>query len=201
MSAARPGPRRTGLGGAPIVVAIGRLIPGKDPLTALGGFEAFQLAHPAARLALIFQGGPLEDAVRTTVQRSLALQGSVRLVGPVPHAAIGDYLGAADLLLSASRAEGSGYAVIEAMACGVTPVVTAIPPHLAIVGDCGATWTPGDARGCAEALTRAWQSDRAAAAAAARARFDAALSWPALAARTVDAYTALAARRPGARRT
>lgn len=192
----RPAPRdearaRTGLSGGPLVLWIGRLVPGKDPATALAAFESFRVAHPEARLAMIFQGGTLEDDVRGIVHRSLPLQLSVRLLGAVPHAAIGDYLGAADLFLSASRHEGSGYALLEAVACGVTPVVTDIPPHLAITGGTGESWPVGDARAGAAALTRAWSGDRAAAAAAVRARFDAALSWRALARRTLAAYTAL----------
>ncbi len=192
----RPTPRdearsRTGLTGAPVVLWIGRLIAGKDPRTALAGFESFRVHHPDARLVMLFQGGDLEDDVRGIVHRSLLLQLSVRLVGAVPHEAMGDYFGAADLFLSASHSEGSGYALLEAMACGVTPVVTAIAPHLAITGGTGTSWAVGDARACAEALTRAWAGDHAAAAAAVRARFDEALSWGALARRTMEAYTRL----------
>lgn len=182
---------RTGLGGAPLVLWIGRLVPGKDPATALAGFESFRVRHPDAHLAMIFQDGTLEDEVRGIVYRSLPLRLSVRLLGAVSHETIGDYLGAADLFLSASHHEGSGYALLEAMACGVTPVVSDIAPHLAIIGGVGESWAVGDARGCAEALTRAWAGDREATVAAVRARFDAALSWRALAARTLAAYTEL----------
>ncbi|MFN7977471.1 MAG: glycosyltransferase family 4 protein [Vicinamibacterales bacterium] len=182
---------RTGLGGAPLVLWIGRLVPGKDPATALAGFESFRVAHPDARLAMIFQGGTLEDDVRGIVHRSLLLQLSVRLLGAVPHDEIGDYLGAADLFLSASHHEGSGYALLEAMACGITPVVTDIAPHAAITGGVGASFSVGDTRGCADALARAWSADRAAAAAAVKARFDEALSWRALAGRTLAAYADL----------
>lgn len=182
---------RTGLLGAPLVLWIGRLVPGKDPATALAGFESFRVAHPEARLAMIFQGGTLEDDVRGIVHRSLLLQLSVRLLGAVPHDTIGDYLGAADLFLSASHHEGSGYALLEAMACGITPVVTDIAPHVAITGGVGASFAVGDARACAAALTAAWSADRVAASASVRARFDAALSWAALARRTLAAYTDL----------
>lgn len=182
---------RTGLGGAPLVLWIGRLVPGKDPATALAGFEAFRVRHPDAHLAMVFHDGTLEDEVRDIVYRSLPLRLSVRLLGAVPHETIGDYLGAADLFLSASHHEGSGYALLEAMACGVTPVVTDIAPHLAITGGTGASWAVGDARACADALTRAWTGDRAATAAAVRARFDDALSWGALARRTLAAYSHL----------
>lgn len=195
-TAVRPTPRdeareRTGLSGAPLVLWIGRLIPGQDPRTALAGFESFRVRHQEARLAMIFQGGGLEDEVRGMVHRSLLLQLSVRLIGDVPHEAIGDHLGAADLFLSASHGEGRGHALLEAMACGVVPVVTDIASHLAITGGAGESWTVGDANACAGALARAWTGDRAAAAARVRARFDDALSWGALARRTLAAYTDL----------
>lgn len=115
--------RRVGLHGAPLVLWVGRLIPGKDPRTVLAGFEAFARDRPAARLAMVFPDGGHEAHLRAEVDASPRLRASVTFVGAVPHEAIGDYYGAADLYVSASRAEGSGYALIEAMACGVVPVI------------------------------------------------------------------------------
>jgi glycosyltransferase involved in cell wall biosynthesis len=47
-------------------------------------------------------------------------------------------LRAADLLIQASHNEGSGYAVIEAIACGTAPVVTDIPSFRVLTGEGGA---------------------------------------------------------------
>ena len=46
-----------------------------------------------------------------------------------------NYYGAADVFVSGSHSEGSGYALIEAMSAGVVPVVTDIPSFRAIAGD------------------------------------------------------------------
>src|SRR3546814_7612096 len=61
---------------------------------------------------------------------------------------------AADLFVSGSHAEGCGYSLLEALACGATPVVTDIPAFRALTGDgaIGRLWPPGDAVRLAEAL-------------------------------------------------
>ena len=78
---------------------------------------------------------------------SPALARRVRLVGYVPQEKLPAYYSAADIFVLGSHHEGSGYALIEACACGAVPVVTRIPPFRAITGDGarGALWPPGDA--------------------------------------------------------
>jgi len=56
-----------------------------------------------------------------------------------------------------SHREGSGYSVIEAMACGLSPVVTDIPSFRSLLGplpdqQAAALWPVGDATGLADAL-------------------------------------------------
>lgn len=89
-----------------------------------------------------------------------------------------------------SHHEGSGYALVEALACGCVPVVTDVPPFRAITGDgsVGALWPVGDAARCAEALVRLARSDLAAARAAATAHFERRLSWPVIGRRALDIY-------------
>ena len=57
-----------------------------------------------------------------------------------------NYYSAADVFISGSHYEGSGYALIEAMSAGLVPIVTDIPSFRSIAGDCGERWQPGDAR-------------------------------------------------------
>ena len=59
----------------------------------------------------------------------------VTLVGRVDRDELPNYYGAADVFVSGSHYEGSGYALIEAMSAGVVPVVTDIPSFRAIAGD------------------------------------------------------------------
>jgi hypothetical protein len=58
----------------------------------------------------------------------------VRLAGEVAHDRIAAFLSAADIFVVGSHHEGSGYALMEALACGTTPVVTDIPAFRALAG-------------------------------------------------------------------
>lgn len=181
----------TGLSGRPVILWVGRLDANKDPLTALDALERALPRLPGARCAMVWQGGGLEARVRRRISRSPVLCDQVGLVGAVAHAGIADYYTAADIFLSASRHEGSGYALIESMACGAVPCVTDIPAFRALAGDCGARWQAGDAESCAYALTRLAARNLTADGAAVRRRFSDHLSWPVIGRRTVAEYHAL----------
>jgi glycosyltransferase involved in cell wall biosynthesis len=188
---------RTAITGSPVILWVGRLDANKDPLTVLDALERALTRLPDARAFLISAGGPLESAVRARVARSPLLTRRVTCVGAVPHDCMHEYYSAADVFVSGSHHEGSGYALIEALACGVTPCVTDIPAFRALVGAAGAVWTPGDAAACARALVSRAQpvsdTDRA----ARRRHFDDTLHWEAIGRGTVAAYRELvAARRP-----
>lgn len=185
----------TGVSASPAILWIGRLEPNKDPLTVLGGLESACEKLPAAHAWMVFPPSSLEADVRRRVSGSPTLADRVTLVGAVSHARIGAYLSAADIFVSGSHREGSGYALLEAMACGAVPVVTAIPSFRAIAGDCGFLWTPGDAAGCAAALLHAAASDLRAWRAWIAQRFVRELSWPAIGRRTYAAYSDIVARR------
>lgn len=145
----------SGVTGDPAVVWIGRLNANKDPLTALEAFDRFAAAHPGATLTLIFTDADLLDAVRARVAASEALRDRVRFAAQVPHDRIAEFLSAADIFVVGSHHEGSGYALMEAIACGAIPVVTDIPALRALAGDVGYLWSPGDADACARALASA----------------------------------------------
>jgi glycosyltransferase involved in cell wall biosynthesis len=175
----------SGVTGDPALLWIGRLNPNKDPLTVLDGFERFAARHAAATLTMIFHEGDLVDEVRARVSASVALRARVRLVGAVPHDRIAAFLTAANLFIVGSHHEGSGYSLMEALACGATPVVTDIPTFRALTSNIGCLWTPGDADACARAL-----------ASAARTRdrqrvidhFEKNLTWEAVGRRAVEIY-------------
>ena len=101
-----------------------------------------------------------------------------------------NYYAAADVFVSGSHSEGSGYALIEAMSAGVVPVVTDIPSFRAIAGD-GERWAPGDAADFARALFKTCSSDLEARSVAVKSRFERLLSWDAIGAATVREYRAL----------
>ena len=184
----------TGLGGTPAILWAGRLNANKDPLTVLSGLELALPHLPHAHAHFVYAAGDLEDRVRTRVEASSVLRNRVTLIGAVPHRLISSFFSAADIYVSGSHREGSGYALIEALACGVRPVITDIPSFRAIAEAHACFWTPGDAASCAAALRRA-AIDGPAGPETRRRHFEQVLSWPAIAARTLEAYQAIVDRR------
>jgi glycosyltransferase involved in cell wall biosynthesis len=146
---------------------------------------------------MIFPAGELERDVRRTIAGTPELSGRVTLVGPVPHARVACYLSAADLLVAGSRREGSGYAVIEGLACGTVPVITDIAPFRALTdnGRVGAIWTPGDPASLAVALSRVTARPLAPQQQSVRRLFDDEFSWPVIGRRAVAHYEAAIAER------
>lgn len=175
--------RRTGMTGSPAVVNVGRLVPGKDPLTALRAFCAYAHDAPEAELWWLYHDSELEGALRDELSRHQAVASRVHLVGRVEPSEMGAWLSGAEVFLSSSRHEGSGYALIEAIRCGCTPVVSDIAPHRAIAGDLGERFEAGDVTAAAAALARV-VPDRS----AARDRFRSALTWEAVAEQLLTAY-------------
>ena len=100
-------------------------------------------------------------------------------------------LSAVDFFLLGSHREGSGYALIEALACGATPIVSDIPSFRALAGPAGALVPPGDPAAFADALVDLGRRDRAALRRATIARFDTALSFDRVGARLCDIYAEL----------
>ena len=190
-------PIRTDLSASPSILWVARLTEGKDPLTALSAVELALPALPRAQCTMVFQGGELEPVVLERIRTTPGLQNCVTPVGRVAHNALPSYYCAADVFLSASHHEGSGYALIESMACGVTPCVTDIPAFRALVGECGRRWPVGDARAAANALVEISAADRQHARRLARARFERALSWDVVGSMVVKAYRALSLQRLG----
>jgi len=177
------------IAGDPAVLWVGRLNPNKDPLTVLAGFERALRHLPDATLTMSYGTGELLPDVRARIAQSPLLTARVRLAGALPHDRMANYFSAADLYVSGSHHEGSGYALMEAMACGAVPVVTDIPTFRLLTGDAlGARWTPGDAAGCARAFVAAARRDLAAERARVRERFERELSWPAVGRRALEIY-------------
>lgn len=179
----------TGLYGDPCVLWVGRLTRGKDPLTVLEGVALAASRLPGLRLWCAFGAAPMLREVRTRIADDPRLNGRVLLLGEVPHARIELLLRAADLFVSGSRAEGSGYAVLEALACGITPVLTDIPAFRALTGNgrIGHAWPCGDAMRLAGALFAATNSRTSQQ--QVRGHFDATLSFAAVGRLWVNAYT------------
>lgn len=135
---------------------VGRLNEGKDPLTVLKGFEQFLLNNTDAVLYMVYQDETLLTEVKACISQSSLLKKSVSLVGKVQHETLAFWYSAADYYISGSHHEGSGYALIECMACGCIPVVTDIPPFRTITdnGRLAVLFEAGNPNSLTDALYR-----------------------------------------------
>lgn len=189
--------RATQIFGDPAVLWVGHLNENKDPLAVLDGIGKAAKYLSGLQLWCCFGAAPLLPEVRDRIARDPQLAGRVHLLGRVPHDRIEKLMRAADFFVSGSHREGSGYSVIEALACGLPPVVTDIPSFRSLTGNgtVGRLWSCGNVQQLSQALLQLAPQPRAALRAAARAQFDNALSFGALGTNLRAAYAHLAAGR------
>ena len=193
--------RLTGISGDPAVLWVGHLNSNKDPLTVLDGISAAARDLPRLRLYCCFGTAPLLREVRHRIGTDPQLRERVQLLGRVEHERVELLMRAADLFVLGSHREGSGYSLIEALACGLPPVVTDIPSFRTLTGrgSVGMLWPPSDATALRDALRSAAAHATPATRAAVRAHFERELSFAALGAKLRAMYTDVLARRHGDR--
>ena len=184
---------RCGLFGDPCLLWVGRLDANKDLLTVFDALERVIERLPDTRLWCVFSEAPLLSEIEGRLNRNPGLSEHIRLVGRVPHVEMQHYYRAADIYTASSHREGSGFALLEALACGTTPVVTGIPSFRKITGggQIGEIFAVGDSAGLAEGITNVARRDRTHARQQARHYFEQALSYDAIARQWLDAYDSL----------
>ncbi|HUH16046.1 MAG TPA: glycosyltransferase, partial [Gaiellaceae bacterium] len=161
-----PGP-----GAHDYVLAVGAVQQRKNPLAALAAAEA-------AGLPLVVAGPAKDEALVRELERRGA-----RVTGYVDQRELAELYRGAACLVQASRYEGFGLPVLEAMASG-TPVVAVPEPALQEVAGDAAVWAEEHELG--EGIHRALaERDRWVAAGLERARR---FSWAAAARRTLEVY-------------
>ena len=138
---------KTGLSGTPVILWVGRLDENKDPLTVLSGFSKLLRDFPDARLYMIYSEEKLKQLVLSFINQNEFLKNSVRLLEFINHQDICNYYNSADYFVLGSHYEGSGFSLVEAMSCGVVPIVTDISSFRMITnkGQIGALWKCSDA--------------------------------------------------------
>jgi glycosyltransferase involved in cell wall biosynthesis len=190
----------TGLHGNPAVLCVGHLDLNKDPLTVLKGLSAAVSDLPDLQLWCCYASAPLLSAVKARVARDPKLRDRVHLLGHVLHEDVEQLMRAADLFVLGSHREGSNFSMIEAMATGLTPIVTDIPSSRALTGNgvIGALWPCGDWQALASALQAATAALKPDTRARVRAHFDAQLSGAAIGRKFTAAYRRLIERQPPA---
>jgi glycosyltransferase involved in cell wall biosynthesis len=183
----------TGMDGDPCLFWAANLDANKDPLTVLAAVALVTSELPGLRLHMCFRDAPLRRSVEARIANDPTLANRVRLVGEVPYPAIEAYFRAADFLVQASQVESCGGTVIEALACGTTPLITDIPSFRRITGqgEFGALIPVGNAAALADAIRDWCQRDRPTLRRRAREHFERDLSFDAIGRQLRAAYDAL----------
>ncbi|MDJ0769438.1 MAG: glycosyltransferase [Ilumatobacter sp.] len=125
---------------APVLLFVGRIQPLKGPDVAIRALHA--LGRRDALLLIV--GGASGSDGDGEVERAhqlvdeLDLHDQVRFVPPQPHHILSTYYRAADVVVVPSRSESFGLVALEAAACGVPVVASAVGGLLSLVDD-GAT--------------------------------------------------------------
>ena len=189
--------RATDIRGDPAVLWVGHLDVNKDPLTVLGGISEAAQVLPGLQLYCCFGVAPLLRAVQARIARDPLLRARVHLLGRVPHERIEHLMRAADLFVLGSHREGSGFSLLEALACGLPPVVTDIPSFRSLTGagTVGRLWPCGDPRALCAALLSIAAHVSPERRAAVRTHFERELSFDALGSKLAATYRDLIARK------
>jgi len=99
--------------------------------------------------------GPLENHLKNLAKRLNVLK-EVRFVGIVSRSEVPKYLSAADIYVSTCIVDSTSVSLLEAMACGLAPVVTDIPGNREWIEDGvnGFLFPPRDSEALAEKLVQ-----------------------------------------------
>jgi glycosyltransferase involved in cell wall biosynthesis len=191
--------RITGIEGDPAVLWVGHLDANKDPLTVLEGISAAARELPQLRLYCCFASAPLLGAVKGRIAADAILRDKVHLLGRLPHERIELLMRAADIFVLGSHREGSGYSLIEALACGLPPAVTDIPSFRSLTGagSVGSLWPCNDPPALCQALKSIARRGGPEMRATVRAHFTSELSFDALGLKLMAMYEDVLARKHG----
>jgi D-inositol-3-phosphate glycosyltransferase len=121
----------------PVLLFVGRIQPLKGPDVAIRALAA--LGRPDALLLVVGGASGAEGDSETARARELVddlgVQAQVRFVPPQPHHILSTYYRAADVVVVPSRSESFGLVALEAAACGVPVVASAVGGLLSLVDD------------------------------------------------------------------
>ncbi|MEV4178159.1 glycosyltransferase [Nonomuraea sp. NPDC049709] len=171
-----------------VVLSIGRMVPRKGVDTLIRAMRQL----PGANLVI---AGGADDDEESARLRELAegygIEHRVHVIGSVPRTHVPALMRSADVVVTVPWYEPFGMVPVEAMACGVPVVASAVGGHLDTVAGCGVLVPPRRPRALARALKELLgDPDRratlgAAGARRARERY----GWPHVAERTEAVYT------------
>ena len=115
--------------GEAVVLFAGRIQPLKGAALAVETLAELRRTLPATLVLVGGPSGPHGEEELSSLHEAVARHGldaAVRLVPPQPHEALSTWFRAADVCLVPSRSESFGLVVLEASACGVPVVASAV---------------------------------------------------------------------------
>jgi glycosyltransferase involved in cell wall biosynthesis len=171
----------------PMILSIGRMVPRKGVDTVIAALRQV----PGAELVIAGGGPGDEEAVRLrALAAAYGLEERVHVIGSVPRAHVPALMRAADVLVTVPWYEPFGMVTVEAMACGVPVVASAVGGHLDTVAGCGVLVPPRRPRALARALLDLLgdEHERARVGAAGARRARERYGWPRVAERTETVY-------------
>jgi len=137
-----PGDRRgarhaLGLGAGPVLLFVGRIQPLKGVDVAVRALA--ELRRPDALLLIVGGASGMEGTAEvariTNLIEELGLGPQVQFVEPQAHHILSTYYRAADVVVVPSRSESFGLVALEAAACGIPVVASAVGGLLTLVDD------------------------------------------------------------------
>lgn len=106
-----------------VFIFVGVLIERKDPLTTIKGLMKSKLFNLGKANLLILGDGPL----RTSCVSECSNNNNITFLGNTPETLA--YLHAADYYIASSFSEGLPTSVLEAISCGIPPILSKISAH------------------------------------------------------------------------
>jgi len=180
-----------------VVLSVGRFVPIKNMALLIDALAQMALADPRLHLLMVGEGPELQSLTEQAARLGVAR--AVTFAGYVPQSEMAPYYRTTDLFALGSDFDNSPNVVLEAMACGLPVVATAVGGVAEYVasGRGGDLVPRGDATAMAGVIGD-WMSSaerRRAAGAFNRQRVVQEFSWRASASRLLDVYRAVLADR------
>ncbi len=134
------------------LVTVGRLVAAKNTAATVGALALVRERYPEATLDVVGHGNA--SASLKALAGELGITGAVTLHGNVAHRRVLEILSASHLFVFPTRVkEGFPKALLEAMACGLPVVATAVSVIPQLVGDrCGIVLRETDPEAVARAI-------------------------------------------------
>ena len=106
----------------PVVISVRWLHPIYDVETLIKSVPIVLEQIPGVKFIIAGEGA--QKNYLRDIAKSLGVLDSTSFIGRIPHDQLPNYLAAADVYVSTSLSDGASVSLLEAMACGLAPVVT-----------------------------------------------------------------------------